>query len=151
MTHYYSMCNHKIYYINNIKNCTHKVYINMGEVTVLEQNVLGQVKWFNNKTGYGFVTVVSDSPNKGKDIFAHYSNLKIEKSQYKYLVQGEYIQFDLVKPDKGTHEFHAVNMTGVCGGGLLCEVRYEVSQERTTKKHEDPSEHSEWSTSDGKN
>lgn len=123
----------------------------MGEVTVLEQNVLGQVKWFNNKTGYGFVTVVSDSPNKGKDIFAHYSNLKIEKSQYKYLIQGEYIQFDLVKPDKGTHEFHAVNMTGVCGGGLLCEVRYEVSQERTTKKQEEHSEHTEWSTSHGKN
>jgi len=145
---YYSMCNHKIYYINNIKNFIYSVYINMGEVTVLEQNVLGQVKWFNNKTGYGFVTVVKNSPNKGKDIFAHYSNLKIEKSQYKYLVQGEYIQFDLVKPDKGTHEFHAVNMSGVCGGGLLCEVRYEVSQERTTKKHH---EDSEWCMSDGKN
>jgi cold shock CspA family protein len=123
------------------------VYIVMSEVTVLEQGVLGQVKWFNNKTGYGFVTVVSDSPNKGKDIFAHYSNLKIEKSQYKYLIQGEYIQFDLVKPDKGNHEFHAVGMTGVCGGSMMCEVKYELSQERTTKKRQDESADSEWTTS----
>lgn len=122
----------------------------MSEVTVLEQCVLGQVKWFNNKTGYGFVTVVSDSPNKNKDIFAHYSNLKIEKSQYKYLIQGEYIQFDLVKPNKGNHEFHAVNMTGVCGGSLLCEVKYEVSQERTIKKRNDEPTDSEWTTSGNK-
>lgn len=120
----------------------------MSEVTVLEQNVLGQVKWFNNKTGYGFVTVVSDSTHKGKDIFAHYSNLKIDKSQYKYLIQGEYIQFDLVKPNKGNHEYHAVNMSGVCGGSLLCEVKYELSQDRPLNKqtngtNDDP----EWNTS----
>ena len=116
----------------------------MSDVTVLEGGLLGQVKWFNNKTGYGFVTVVSESAHKGKDIFAHYSNLKIEKSQYKYLVQGEYIQFDIVKPNKGDHEFHAVNMSGVCGGSLMCEVRFVVSQERVSKKRSGDNDESEW-------
>tara|TARA_B110000285_G_C14956316_1_gene529379 strand:+ start:139 stop:510 length:372 start_codon:yes stop_codon:yes gene_type:complete len=109
----------------------------MSDITYIEKNVLGNVKWFNNKTGYGFVTIVSESLHKGKDIFAHYSNLKIEKSQYRYLVQGEYIQFDLVKPEKGTHEFHAVNITGVCNGPIMCEVKQELMGERNTTKHDD--------------
>ena len=38
--------------------------------------LIGQVKWFNNKAGYGFITV-SDGENAGKDIFAHFSTIKV--------------------------------------------------------------------------
>jgi cold shock CspA family protein len=119
---------------------------NMSNTTYIEQNVLGNVKWFNNKTGYGFVTVVSESSHKGKDIFAHYSNLKLEKSQYRYLVQGEYIQFDLVKPEKGTHEFHAVNITGVCNGPIMCQVKQLQMEERNIKKTDDGEGSGAWKT-----
>ena len=34
----------------------------------------GQVKWFNNKAGYGFITV-NDGEHSGKDIFIHYSTI----------------------------------------------------------------------------
>ena len=34
--------------------------------------LVGNVKWFNNKSGYGFITVMSESPHKGQDIFAHH-------------------------------------------------------------------------------
>ena len=119
---------------------------NMSNTTYIEQNVLGNVKWFNNKTGYGFVTVVSESSHKGKDIFAHYSNLKLEKSQYRYLVQGEYIQFDLVKPEKGTHEFHAVNITGVCKGPIMCQVKQILMEERNMKKTDEGEGSGAWKT-----
>ena len=61
----------------------------------------GRVKWFNNKTGYGFLTIIQDSEwgadseksRVGQDVFAHHSAVVVEKEQYRYLVQGEYVQF----------------------------------------------------------
>jgi len=115
------------------------MYIIMSETVV--DKLTGQVKWFNNKTGYGFITALSEGEYKNKDIFVHYSNLMITNSQYKYLVQGEYIEFNAVKPESGDHEFHAINVSGVLGGNLMCEVRYTMSQERiarTPKGEENP-------------
>jgi cold shock CspA family protein len=83
----------------------------------------GQVKWFNNKTGYGFITV-NDGEHKGKDIFTHYSAISVNNSQYKYLVQGEYVELGLIKPETGEHEYQAVDVSGIKGGQLMCEVRF---------------------------
>jgi cold shock CspA family protein len=85
----------------------------------------GQVKWFNNKTGYGFITVF-EGEHTGKDIFTHYSSLRVNDtgSQYKYLVQGEYVELALVKPESGSHEFLASDVSGIKGGTIMCEVRY---------------------------
>ena len=84
--------------------------------------ITGKVKWFNNKAGFGFITVC-DGDYSGKDIFVHYSSIQVNNSQYKYLVQGEYVDFSLVKPTNSEHEFHAVNVGGVKGGSLMCETR----------------------------
>jgi len=84
----------------------------------------GRVKWFNNKAGYGFITV-SDGDKKGDDIFVHHTGVIVDNEQYKYLVQGEYVSFDLKKMDTGDHEFHAHNVRGVCDGILMCETRNE--------------------------
>jgi cold shock CspA family protein len=91
---------------------------------------IGQVKWFNNKAGYGFITV-SDGENKGKDIFAHYSTISVGDTQYKYLVQGEYVEFDLITSTNESHEFQSVNITGIKGGQLMCETR-QLNRPRTT-------------------
>jgi cold shock protein len=84
--------------------------------------LLGQVKWFNNKAGYGFITV-NDGDYSGKDIFIHYSTIRVTNSQYKYLVQGEYVEFNLVKSSTDAHEFQATDISGVKGGALMCETR----------------------------
>jgi len=84
--------------------------------------LLGQVKWFNNKAGYGFITV-NDGDFAGKDIFIHYSAIHVTNSQYKYLVQGEYVEFSLVKSNTDTHEFQATEISGIKGGALMCETR----------------------------
>lgn len=88
------------------------------------KEVLGRVKWFNNKAGYGFITVC-DGEFKDKDIFTHFSAIKVTNSQYKYLMQGEYVQFDLGKSVDGPHEYKALNVTGVKGGELMCETVYK--------------------------
>jgi len=84
--------------------------------------LIGQVKWFNNKAGYGFITV-NDGEFAGKDIFIHYSTIKVTNSQYKYLVQGEYVEFTLEKSTTGNHEYQASAVSGIKGGKLMCETR----------------------------
>jgi CspA family cold shock protein len=82
----------------------------------------GSVKWFNNKAGYGFVTV-KGGDHDGKDVFAHYSAIKVVDDQFRYLVQGEYIEFDLTKDESGKHDFVVSNISGIKGGSLMCEVQ----------------------------
>ncbi len=83
----------------------------------------GQVKWFNNKTGYGFITIIGDSEYAGKDIFTHYSAVRVSNSQYKYLTQGEYVECLVVSTSNGKHEYQSADITGICGGTLMCEIR----------------------------
>ena len=104
------------------------------ELNVNEQNneprMIGQVKWFNNKAGYGFITV-SDGEYVGKDIFAHYSTIRVGDTQYRYLVQGEYVEFQLSISTNTAHEFQATHISGIKGGLLMCETR-----QSTRPKHD---------------
>ena len=61
----------------------------------------GSVKWFNNEKGYGFIEYVD-----GEDIFVHYSAIK--KDGYKTLNEGQLVEFDLIRTEKG---LQAVNVS----------------------------------------
>lgn len=122
------------------------------ELETEQQRITGRVKWFNNKAGFGFVTAC-EGDLKDKDVFVHFSSINVPDDQYKYLVQGEYVDFELTESDKSDHEFHAVKISGVKGGSLMCETRrltletkpykpriYKTPDERTTtdgRKKED--------------
>ena len=96
----------------------------------------GRVKWFNNKAGYGFCTIVGDdgSDRVGEDIFVHHTGVKVDSEQYKYLVQGEYVHFNLMNSDSETHPYQASNLTGMWGGKLMCETRNEQRQQRADRE-----------------
>ena len=84
--------------------------------------LIGRVKWFNNKSGFGFITVSSNGEYKNKEIFVHYSSIRSESSKYKYLVQGEYVEFILVKSINESHEYHASDISGIQEGILMCDT-----------------------------
>ena len=100
---------------------------------VLAESLIGRVKWFNNKAGYGFITV-TDGSRSGTDVFVHHSTIQVENQQYKYLVQGEYVEFELVNTATGAHEWQASNVHGIKGGKLMCETRNETKMARNAYK-----------------
>ena len=98
----------------------------MGDV----EKKIGCVKWFNNKSGYGFITVLGeDEQYSGLDIFSHHSAIDVKGEIYKYLVQGEYVEFNIHKmqgkSESTKHEHQASKITGICGGDLMCETRHK--------------------------
>ena len=109
--------------------------------TASADRLTGRVKWFNNKAGYGFITV-TDGSRSGSDIFVHHSSIGVASQQYKYLVQGEYVDFELSTTQGGSHEFQATNVVGIKGGKLMCETRHEFkiarSAYKTTGQDEEP-------------
>jgi CspA family cold shock protein len=54
----------------------------------------GQVKWFNNAKGYGFLGVQG-----GADVFCHYSSLQMDG--YKSLKEGDEVEFDIIAGETG--------------------------------------------------
>jgi len=54
----------------------------------------GQVKWFSEKKGYGFIT-----REDGDDIFVHYSAIK--KEGFKTLHEGDEVEFEISEGEKG--------------------------------------------------
>lgn len=91
--------------------------------------LLGRVKWFNNKAGFGFVTVL-DGDKKDEDVFVHHTGVVVTDEQYKYLVQGEYVSFTLTTSDNSEHPYQAGDVRGVCNGLLMCETRNANRQQR---------------------
>ena len=101
--------------------------------TASSDRLTGRVKWFNNKAGYGFITV-TDGSQSGSDIFVHHSSIGVSSQQYKYLVQGEYVDFNMSSTQGGAHEFQATNVVGIKGGKLMCETRHEFKMARSSYK-----------------
>ncbi len=64
----------------------------------------GTVKWFNDRKGFGFITV-----EDGKDVFVHYSAL--QGDGFKTLKEGEAVEFDVVDGAKGPQATNVVRLT----------------------------------------
>jgi CspA family cold shock protein len=61
----------------------------------------GKVKWFNSEKGYGFI-----EREGGDDVFVHFSAIQMDG--YKALAEGQLVEFDIVKGDRGSQ---AANVT----------------------------------------
>lgn len=57
--------------------------------------IKGQVKWFNEAKGFGFITPADGS----KDVFVHFS--AIQDQGFKTLAEGQNVQFSIENGAKG--------------------------------------------------
>lgn len=117
-------------------------------VTSAPVRLTGRVKWFNNKTGFGFISVVggNDQFKDASEVFVHHSAISVSQEQYRYLVEGEYVEFSVVTNESGEHKFQAGDVRGVKGGKLFCETRHEHRGTTTGRRASAPTggrEHSE--------
>jgi CspA family cold shock protein len=62
----------------------------------------GEVKWFNNAKGWGFIVPESG----GDDIFVHFS--AIDGTGYKTLNPGQIVSFDLASGERGAHAANVI-------------------------------------------
>ena len=93
--------------------------------------VIGNVKWYDSKKGYGFVTLVTPESDTGSDVFVHYSNINVSEGNYKRLFPGEYIEFEVGSGNDGRSI--CLNVSGIQKGLLLCENenhRYKIFPRR---------------------
>jgi len=98
--------------------------------TSSDETFTGRVKWFNNKSGFGFITI-TDGSKSGTDVFVHHSAVNVDADQYRYLVQGEYVELTMVPTTGGAHAFQSGNVRGIKGGKLMCETRNDSRSSRT--------------------
>lgn len=67
--------------------------------------IKGQVKWFNESKGFGFITPADGS----KDVFVHFSAIQVVTA-FKTLAEGQNVEFEIQDGQKGPA---AVNVTAI--------------------------------------
>jgi CspA family cold shock protein len=66
----------------------------------MEERIRGEVKWFNNERGYGFIIKESDvGMENPTEYFVHYSSIQMDK--YKTLKAGQIVNFVINQTEKG--------------------------------------------------
>lgn len=72
----------------------------------------GQVKWFNNAKGYGFVR----PDDGGDDLFVHHSYIQMDG--YRSLKAGQPVEFDIQEAEKGHHAVNLRSLDKSASGGV---------------------------------
>ncbi|EFE55083.1 cold-shock DNA-binding domain protein [Providencia rettgeri DSM 1131] len=70
----------------------------------MSDKMKGQVKWFNESKGFGFITPADGS----KDVFVHFS--AIQGNGFKTLAEGQQVEFTIENGAKGPA---AANVTAI--------------------------------------
>jgi len=78
--------------------------VSAGEKEEGEVKVQGQVKWFNNAKGYGFI-----GREDGSDVFVHYS--AIASDGFRTLNPGDTVEFEIVQGQKGPQAANVVKLS----------------------------------------
>ena len=63
----------------------------------------GNVKWFNDAKGYGFIQC-----DGGADVFVHYRAIRGEG--HRSLAEGQQVEYTQVKGDKGLQAHHILGL-----------------------------------------
>ncbi|MCC2479629.1 RNA chaperone/antiterminator CspA [Bacillus paranthracis] len=65
--------------------------------------VTGQIKWFNNEKGFGFIEVPGEN-----DVFVHFS--AIETDGFKSLEEGQKVSFEIEDGNRGPQAKNVIKL-----------------------------------------
>ena len=95
----------------------------------MSQRYEGCVKFFDK--GYGFITVLREvgstevvPEEERTTVFVHFSGLRTGEEQFKYLTQGEYVEFITSTNEEGKTQ--ATDVTGIAEGLTRCESLAQI-------------------------
>jgi cold shock CspA family protein len=102
-----------------------------------EHDVIGKVKWFNVKAGFGFI----NRNDNGQDVYAHYSAIvnKNPNHRVRSLADGELVQFNISEGSKGAE---ASDITGLDGAPVQGS-EYARPKTQTRSNSENRDDHSQ--------
>lgn len=69
--------------------------------TLKSTTMIGKVKWFDSKKGYGFILT-----EEGREVFVHYTGIVADG--FKALTEGQRVEFEIGSNEKGQQ---AMNVT----------------------------------------
>mmetsp|Transcript_31176 Transcript_31176/g.37070 ORF Transcript_31176/g.37070 Transcript_31176/m.37070 type:complete len:284 (+) Transcript_31176:109-960(+) len=101
------------------------------------EKIQGNVKWFSNQKGYGFITPIPGSSTT-EDIFVHQSVITSEG--YRTLGEGWVVEFEIGHDDDG--KIKAENVTGLGGGPCTGPRHPRRRNGRRQSDEENPDEES---------
>jgi cold shock CspA family protein len=84
--------------------------------------MIGRVKWYNKKLGYGYITELDTA----EEYYVNNKEIKVKTDCYRYLKEGEYVEFTEHINQKEKKE--ATGVTGIKDKGLMCEVEKERAE-----------------------
>jgi CspA family cold shock protein len=93
----------------------------------------GTVKWFNPRKGYGFI--IPDDESYEKEIFVHYSVIKIDGEGFKSLNPDDKVEFEVEETGKGLEARNVVVTEKAPSRGKRFKKRIEPAE-----KAEEPEE-----------
>ena len=67
----------------------------------MEERIIGTIKWFNARKGYGFI-----GRDDGDDVFVHYSAINMDG--YRRLNEGQNVEFTIEEGPKGVQAAEVV-------------------------------------------
>jgi|TARA_B100000614_G_scaffold20914_2_gene16685 cold shock CspA family protein len=98
----------------------------MLELLKTKKRILGRVKWFNSKLGYGFITHRNRVEDVDVDVFVHWSNLQLSEKEYHTLYKGEFVEFEIESCLCNTNSnggIQACKVSGPNNGQLLTSIK----------------------------
>jgi len=107
--------------------------------------IIGQVKWFDPKKGYGYLTYTKEGEDA--DVFVHHTGIRTrDTGTYATLYNGEYVEF-VVDHDKNDRTV-ASEVTGVFEGTLQCDLQNSTVARRARTSRRPRDENTEVSSTD---